>query len=161
MSFPAHRRASLLGAAIALLLALPSAALAYWSATTLGATGSVGVASLSPVTGVSATAVSSTGIDVSWTTPAEPAGTVIHVYRDGAATPLACTTSPCHDTALQPATSHSYVVRADLVSWQKPAAAVSAQTLSAPAVTSIDRAGSTPVTSGSTVEPGRSPSACL
>lgn len=60
-------------------------------------------------TGISATGVSQTEIDVSWN--AVSGATSYHIYRDGAALAFD-TASPFQDTGLSPSTTHTYTVAA-------------------------------------------------
>ncbi|MDO8521604.1 MAG: fibronectin type III domain-containing protein, partial [bacterium] len=64
--------------------------------------------------GLSATAVSSSQINLSWTASTDAVGvTGYSIYRNGGTTPLATVTGTSYsDTELSPATSYSYVVKA-------------------------------------------------
>jgi hypothetical protein len=90
---------------------------------------------------VSATATSSTSIQISWTASTDNvAVTGYHVYRDGAATPIATVSSPGYtDTGLAPSSTHSYTVDAfDAV----------------PNVSAISAPASATTTAASSVPPG-------
>ncbi len=83
------------------------------SARTLSAPGSDTTAPTTPGT-PSATVVSSSRIDLTWTASTDAVGVSgYRVYRNGSSTPLATVSSPNYsDTGLAPSTTYTYAVRA-------------------------------------------------
>lgn len=124
-------------------------ATAAWVLPTRADTARATAATLAAPTGVGATAVSSSAIDVSFTpAPGQPPGTLTRVVRDRAVagSTVVCTSAgaSCRDTGLSAGTSYSYVARTVLGSWSREAGAgASATTTAALTVTTGTLPGAT------------------
>lgn len=134
-------RRSVTGAVVALgLVGVAGPAVAAWTSAGSGAAPAT-ARSLLAVTGQQASAAGTT-VTVSWTSGANPGGTVHRVVRNS--TPnvtLACTSSPCTDSGA-PSGTYSYTMTPKLSSWNGPAASTAAVTVAA--VTPQTAAPSTP-----------------
>lgn len=116
-----------------------TAAAAFWLAASAG-TGTAGVGTLAPPTGVGATQQSGTGtVAVSWSAPVgTPAASGYYVQRSGTGTVAACGTSPlstiaatsCSDMSV-PLGSYTYTVTAVYRSWSTSSTASAIVTVAA------------------------------
>ncbi len=115
----------------AFLLATTGTAWAYFAATSTTHTYAVAKADpLAAPTGVKATEVSTSSVDIDWSNPPEPSGTRYEVVRDPTTTATTVCTSatagPCLDSGLAAGTTYTYVVVAYLgANWRSPMATVS------------------------------------
>lgn len=107
------------------VLSCAGVAEAAWQTTGTG-TAATQAATLAAPTNVQVKAPtgSSTELDVTWNSPTNPTGATYGVYRDGSATALSCTSSPCQDTTVSAGSTHTYVVKTLLGSWSAAAAGV-------------------------------------
>jgi hypothetical protein len=135
-----------LGATVALILMTAGAALAYFTATDSSNPAAALAATLTaPAGGAQSGAATASSIPIKWTTPAGYTPTSYTVLRcSGTCTPTAAdtiangtcsgpiTTTSCTDTdtALQPSTTYTYGVEANLHNWVSPADTFNASTSS-------------------------------
>jgi hypothetical protein len=118
---------------VAVVLLAAQSAFAGW-APAGGGSGRSGASALGVPTGVTAAALGSTSVQVTWTAPAGVAPTGYVVHRTAPTPAVVCTTAAlvCTDTGLSPSTTYSYTVTATRSAWSSAASSPASATTSGP-----------------------------
>lgn len=148
------RRRLVLSTAVALAVAGAAVpAFAYWTTSTQTDV-SAGAATLAPPKTISVTPAGSTSMTIQATTAPDtgPTPNGYRVYRGSA---IVCSNvalnAPCTESGLTANTSYTYTVSSLLAGWESQTTTSGQNTTAAgPTVVSINRAGTSPITAGST-----------